>query len=474
MIQPKSLRLVTLLIGFIGILYIVYFSATENFKLLFLPIIVLITYQVIKRPQWVGFIFILANVNFLGMVDPNDFLRLPGVFKFTDIIFILMLGIYFFDVIVKRAKFDFNEHSKTIAIIVLVFILIVVTQTIITAVRFDLPFISTIKVSRGYFYLLSFFYFIRFFYSENSFNKLVKFLTFIVIVQLLMMFIEISGLNLFGAAQKIQLNVGDYNVTRVYMPAQFYAFLIFFIATTLIIMKKCINKKWLTFIAFVSLLSIILSYTRTYWLTVLLGLVFIFILINTYFKLITIKLFFFPLLLLIPVILLTNNPITERIFSIATEAKSEEGNFSYRFKENPQRLELFYKYPLLGPGFVHSDYAASLFNFKIDDKHLSESQIKRALMLQTNDSGFITLLVSFGLIGIFWVFYKIYFLMKINRSIPNTNRNKPFIIANIAFILAVWLTSITTYGFMYPDGIVALAISLYLIALSSSTRLIKY
>ena len=94
---------------------------------------------------------------------------------------------------------------------------------------------------------------------------------------------------------------------------------------------------------------------------------------------------------------------------------------------------------------------------------MSDLQIERALILQTNDSGLITLLVNFGSLGVAWVAYKLFVLLQLFRyQIATVSSPIQFNVACLAFIFSIWATCVTTYGFTYPNGIVALALALFL------------
>ncbi|MDA0130015.1 hypothetical protein OH458_18225 [Vibrio sp. MarTm2] len=255
-------------------------------------------------------------------------------------------------------------------------------------------------------------------------------------------------------------------VTRVYIPAYFYALLTMLVTLALFISDSLPKYRSIFLVLLTtSAISILLSYTRTYWIASLLGVLMIYIYSNRDSQRKLINYVVVTSIILTPIILYQGGDfIIYRIGSIFSEVGSHEGNFVYRFSENPQRLEAFFDNPIFGPGFVHSSYAAQLFNFVIDESGLSEAQIERALLLQTNDSGLITLLVSFGLVGCLWVLMKLLVLHRMYRSVLDDNLYRPakaVQLGVLAFIFSVWLTCITTYGFTYPDGIVALVLSLF-------------
>jgi len=298
--------------------------------------------------------------------------------------------------------------------------------------------------------------------------QLVNFIFSICFVQFVMMILQMSGVFSTVSTRISELTANDGSaITRVYLPAYFYASIAFFIALCLKITKSdFLNSRWLNTILVISALSILLSYTRTYWMATLIGVFLVYLTSSIAIKKQLIKKLMIIVVLISPVLLYSGGGfIMERFESVFTEEGSDEGNFIFRFTENPQRLQAFADNPIMGPGFVHSSFAANIFNFVIDEKHLSESQIERALILQTNDSGLITLLVSFGLLGGVWVIFKLYVLLRLYQHEARNyevNVHLGIMQGAVVFVFSIWLTCITTYGFTYPDGIVALALALYL------------
>ncbi|MGF1760321.1 O-antigen ligase family protein [Photobacterium sagamiensis] len=448
--------------------YVVFFSIAENYKALFIPLLIPLGYFLLQKPKLIAYLFLLSSVRFLGFIDIEDFMNLPGLFKFDDLLFLALISIYFFDVLQRGLQFHKDNYAvRSIAYIVLLFIAMVVVQFVFTSIHYDLPIVSTLKVGRGFLYLLFYFYLLRFFFDSSSSRKLFRFIATLCIIQFIMMLLQISGLNFTKSTTVIELASDNVSVTRVYLTAYFFALLTFFVSVSLLL-NKCdqSSRRLLLLIVIFSLSSIILSYTRTYWMAMLIGLIIIFVMSESRVKKNVVYYLCLGFTLFSPFLLMQSDSfIFERFISIFQEVGSDEGNFIYRFSENPQRLEAFIDNPVFGPGFVHSNYATTLFNFNINEQGLSESQIQRALLLQTNDSGLITLLVSFGLVGVFWVLYKFVVLFRLFLIVTGLDDNaRAIIIGNISFITAVWLTCTTTYGFTYPDGIVALALSLFFIS----------
>ncbi|WP_159737466.1 O-antigen ligase family protein [Vibrio atypicus] len=460
-----QLNRVLYFLGFVLLtFYVVFFSVTENYETLFFPIIFVLVFFLFFNPKLFGYLFILSTVNFLGLINPEHFVRIPGVFKFDDLLFISMVGIYIVSNLREGWRFPTDNVFVLLTLIIMSFVFMTICQFFLTSIRFDLPVISSLKVGRGFLFILSFFYFVKFFSTTHEKHQLLKFIFAIAIIQVVMMLLQILGFEIAEHSIVRQLETVDDSVTRVYLPAYFIASISFFTSTSFLISTHSShNRLIITIISILSLLSILLSYTRTYWVAIIVGLIVLFILSERIARYKLLLCALIVLVLFLPMILFQSDGfIMDRFFSIFFEVKDREGNFIYRFTENPQRIIAFLDYPIFGPGFVHSSYAASLFNFVIDEKGLSESQVERALLLQTNDSGLITLLVSFGLLGVCWALCKIVSVIRICLCLTY-NANRSIVVAMVAFIISIWSTCATTYGFTYQDGIVALSLSLYLI-----------
>lgn len=456
--------------------YIIYFSVGLNYVAIFFPFLLLGGVYLWRHPKILGYIFILATVDFVGFIDPEKFIRLPGLFKFRDLLYIMMMSILLIDGLRKGwHRWPSNKLSRGCYMLIWGFLALTFVQLILTTLRFNLPLISSLKIAREFFYIAVFFYFARFFSQYNDINELLKFISYICVTQFISMLLQIFGIDIGSISRVDQLLVGDNYVTRVYIPAYFYALAAACYCCIVLLTSQPKNKLYIAIILIASLSSVILSYTRTYWVSLLICLILLMLLLQKKYVIKLMRIFFVSLVLVFPIVLFQSASIlTERFSTIINEVGDDEGNFIYRFSENPQRLEAFMDYPFIGPGFIHPDFAPKILGFVIDETGKSEAQIQRALMLQTNDSGLITLLVSFGLLGAIWAIAQILVVIKIAQTIKYYGQVIYFPYIGIAaFVVATWLTCVTTYGFTYYDGTVAMAVALYLLSTVAKTILQK-
>ncbi|TYW36107.1 O-antigen ligase family protein [Vibrio cholerae] len=463
-------KIIFIAMSFFMVIYFSYFSSNLNLIALLFPFSLIMIAFLLFHPKILGCLFILSTVEFVGFINPEEFIRLPGVFKFRDLLFLMMMTMVIADSLLKgwyRIKLDY--FSVRIKFIVWSMLGLVFFQLIFTSLRFDLPFISSLKIAREFLYVAVFFFFIRFFPDYKDTIRLLKFISYICVIQFVSMIMQIVGFDIGSTSRVDQLLVGGDYVTRVYIPAYFYALAAACYCFVSLMVGNVASKRYVTFVLIIS----ILSYTRTYWVSLLVCFLILMFLLN---KKNAIRMLLYGLILfilLIPISLVKEDSVlADRFSTIFSEIDDTDGNFIYRFSENPQRLEAFIDYPIVGPGFIHPDFAPTTLGFVIDEKGKNEAQIERALMLQTNDSGLITLLVSFGLIGVLWVFAQILLVIKLAKSIKNRANEilYPYI-GIVAFMVATWLTCTTTYGFTYYDGIVSMSIALYF--LFSASKLMQ-
>lgn len=475
--QSFYLSLITILAT---VFYVAFAAITQNIIMLSAPIGALLLIVSIKLPRLIGYMFILSSINFLGFFNPETIFHIPGAFKFIDLLYAGLLLVYIIDVLHKKDRTKLISHSaKVIPVIGISLLILVAVQIIITTIRFELPMLSSIKVGRNYLYFFFLFYLIRFFNTERLQRQLISFVFLISLIQFSLLILQQLGINPAASTLIRTLEIGESSVTRVYIPGYFYSLLT--LATCLAFLCSSIKyKRNIIFfvLIFTAIASILLSYTRTYWVSAALVFLLCFFLSDKNNK--TSRLIY-TLMAAVPIIIFLSafnfsSNLLERFLSIFSDIASGDGNFIYRFTENPRRIEAFLNYPLLGPGFVHSDYAAQLFNFTVNTSGKSDEAIQRALLLQTNDSGLITLLVSFGVIGVLGVLYKIYNILAIYKRSKSyvSSASRTVILGSVSFIIATWMTCATTYGFTYPDGLVSLTIALYFIystcALSRHSR----
>ncbi|MBN1354201.1 MAG: O-antigen ligase family protein [Candidatus Omnitrophica bacterium] len=426
-------------------------------------------FLVLNRPLIHFYLFILTSIYFFGCINPEEFIRMPGAFKFTDIMFVLTILICALKKggIVKTASYSKGVlqqyHLKRIIWLV---ISLAAFQILFTSFKFNLPIISCFKVGRSYLYFFTAIFAMKFFNNKTDEIRILKFIFTVAVIQSALVFLQniFGNLAIFQYTKIIAQEIGEGEVTRVYAPASYYIIASFSLSLWMLFFKdKTLPKSVLLFVLAITLPAILLSYNRTFWICTTLIVIMPSVLIKGTrlikygFSIACAMIIAFAIIAFFQ----NNRAISffiTRAGTISQEVTTYSGNFAVRFEENKRRLELINEYPILGPGFVHADYAATLFNFKTTDPR------ERAALLQTNDSGMITWLVSFGALGVVWVVYLLGYLFRLTqKTIAMKHIKSGIIIGLTAYVWAAWLTSITTTGFTYTRGVVAFSVFVYLL-----------
>jgi len=134
-----------------------------------------------------------------------------------------------------------------------------------------------------------------------------------------------------------------------------------------------------------------------------------------------------------------------------------KGTFGYRLEDSEFRYELFKKYPILGAGFVPGKLVGKVFSLEVFSR-----EDTRGTSIDTIDSGLITEIAVFGIVGIlFLILFIVIYLKFIYKLLQAKNialYEKNFIYASGAYFIAGILTFITLGIFTAPKEIILLSI----------------
>lgn len=427
----------------------------------------------VYNPLYHFYFVVLTSVEFLGYFDPTTYVHVPGLFKLVDLMLVATIVIYIYDLLknnifVQASKKGISLQTRKANLLSLKNLLIFMVfltlfQIIFTAFRFQLSFISCFKAGRMFLFFFIGIFLMDFFKSDDFKLKIIKFILILGSIQSILAILQyfIGSYFFLGYTKITELGIGYETVTRIYQPAFYYTMVSFTLSFWLIYFKneQIFSQKILYMIFLTTGLSILLSYQRTSWVGAFIGISLPFVMLN-WIK--SLKYFYFliaAVLILIPLLYLFApgqlNKITARAESILDETINYKGNFAIRIEENTKRVDLIKKHYITGPGMVHADDAPSLFYF--------ENTSGRRALLQTNDSGLITFLVSFGMIGVIWTACLLTVLTKIlRRSILLKSQKIGYIFGISSFIWATFLTSFTTTGFTFTKGVICLSVMIYL------------
>ena len=424
-------------------------------------------FVVYKSPLINLYVFILTSVSFFGYFNPEFFLHLPGFFKLIDVLFCIFIALY----IIRKYQAKYIERlrprngiSKVAKRLLWLLIGFTVFQIGLASIKYNVPMIDSFKIGRHYLYFFIGIFAIDFFYDKKSSIKIIKFLFVIAIIQSLLVILQniFGGIAFLGYTKIIDQVIGEDVVRRIYMPAYFYVMAVFTVSFWMAFLRTNIfSKKYLIFIITITGIAILLSYTRTLWVTAIVSIIFPMALMQK-------KVFFRYTILLLSIVLFMGvvftffagkktDIIKTRTVSILDNVIHYKGTFAVRFEENRKRLELIKQNIILGgPGFVHPYQAPDVFGFRTLGK------LKHSTKVQTNDSGILTWLLAFGVVGVVWVLFLLWWMAKLAKKALHLHEEAGLIVGIASYVVSAWLTSLTTTGFTFSRGVIFLSIALYI------------
>ena len=462
--NPKTLSIpfvVIVLVVFLGI------NITEGRGTLLLGGLAGVAYIVVilKQPLIHFFFLVLASVSFFGYLNPQEHLHLPGFFKIDDIMLCLVGLLFCLKVYESGCQLNYKnlESSSEGKKYLYAILILTLVQLIITSFKYSLPIISSVKTGRVYLYFFIAIWLLQNFKSEKHITAIVRFILILGVLQSILTILQylFPGHSFLGYTKVMQLNVGADHVTRVYAPAAYYVNASFILSFWLLYFKnyRFFSRNILVMIAAICCCSMILSFQRTTWVLAILSVLLPLVVLNIE----QIFRYLFAGIYVIGIVFVFLNlwnpdlidKMGTRALSIYTETVNYEGNFAVRFEENTKRIDVIKSNIIFGPGFVHPDYAPYIFGFH-------EVEGRRA-SLQTNDSGILTLLSAFGLIGVFWVLGILKLVYKRAKiALKGNDKNMALKVGVASFVWSTWLTSLTTTGFTFSRGIIVFAVFMFL------------
>ncbi|UJS17896.1 MAG: O-antigen ligase family protein [Candidatus Jettenia sp.] len=417
---------------------------------------------VFKKPIYHVYFLLLTSVRFLGYIDPEEFVRIPNAFKLIDVLLVISFLLYF----IKHP--DSVENNKNNEIVTKIFIFILfatIFQIIFTSIRFQLPFINCFKSGRNYLCFFTGLFVLKLFDTDHDRQRILRFIFIIAVIQSILVILQniFGNYRFLGYTRIIDQEIGNASVMRVYLPSDIYVLASFSLAFWMLFFRDKVFESWILLtISFLTGFAILLSFTRSYWICLALILALPLLVVHGIQSVKHITLLLFIAVFLFTIILFSNRTILtvkNRITSISDEVGNYTGNFAYRFEENKKRMDIIKQHLIIGPGFVHADDAPKLFDFRTLKKP------ERASILQTNDSGILTWLLSFGILGMIWLSYVLYFLFIKTRKMVIVKHNQVGIVVGImAFVWSLWISSITTTGFTFTKGVICFSTVMYLFA----------
>jgi len=353
----------------------------------------------------------------LGFIDPDAFLRAPGLFKLKDLVFLsFFLPLLFNERWHKRVRFVFR-YARNLIIPILIILFLATLQMLRTSLQYDLPLNTCIMAGRHYWYYA--FVLLTAVYLDTSVKRTLVFRLFLVVISALASVVILQtivieqGGQLF-LADTIQVQPGQWgilNFFRIYIPGEPTLVLGFSMAFWGVFLCKSAREKFgYAALALLCALAILLVNSRMRWVHAILT-----VMIPAFFlgphilkagrRLICVSALL--AFILLPMFVLSGlgedlvSGIGSRAFSAWTDFRGKTGTWEYRIEDSRFRIGLIKKHPLFGVGFVHIDYAGLFGATGLpEDEQTFPSQ-----GISTTDSGIIALLVDFGAIGVLWAMW---------------------------------------------------------------------
>jgi hypothetical protein len=414
------------------------------------------------------FIAFLMIVNCFSLIS-EDWLRLPYFFRIRDVFFILsffplLKGVYEKDPKIRQV-FS-NPIVKSIYLI----LFFTVIQIFITKLRFpDETLNSILRIGRRYLYYAIFFPALYVFLDEDKFKRLVKLLLASVVIFSLLFIIQFflgANFKIFLGGKVVKQNLQGFLITREYLTGGIAVVLVFQIC--FMVSLFCDNFKLKSKNFLLMLLAgfqNLLTFGRANLIGIISG-----ITLGVFFARgkcrikagIKIFITFILIVLLGWIASQTNfpkkqyllNAIFSRITSVYQTVVRKEDTLGFRIKDSAGRMELLKKNALIGIGFLHDE--SKLFS-------MARGYNKT---IRTPDSGIVTLLLDFGVLGLLWLIILTIIVLRESLSIYGKIANdfyKVLILGILSFYLGRVVSFITLIDFVDYDGIVVISLVLALL-----------
>lgn len=418
-----------------------------------------------KHPEMALFAALLIILNCFSLIS-EDLLRFPNIFRLRDIFLVLtfiplLRGIVRKDV---RIKYIFSSpFAKCIYIMLFLF----TAQVFITKYRFSGESLnSIIRAGRKYVYYAIFFPLVYVLMEDARFKRFMKLLCGSAIVfscLFLLQFVLGQSHQIFKWAVIVEQDLQTYFVTRMYIDGQIIPTLIFHVSFMVYLYCQQFRYKFQnTLLMLLTGAQTIVTFGRAHLFGVVTG-----TLLGLFVARRIKRRGFMKLFLLVLAIATANflvvgilkpklqlfQAIAARITSIYGAVVKRNDTFGFRFEDSYGRLALINDNPVFGVGFVH------------DESRLFSLMRGYGGALRSADSGIVTLLLDFGIVGAVWlIMLTMVFWKRGMQCFNNTSNslNKAFILGIISFYFGRLFSCITLVDFIVYDGIVVIAMALAL------------
>lgn len=414
-----------------------------------------------KKPEYALLLSVLMIFDFFSLI-PEDFLRMPGVFRLKDI-FLILAFVPFLNGLFNRDPKIRVVIKSVIGKCILFLIFITACQLFLTNFLYPSESVNSIfRAGRKYFYYLLFFpaYYILIDYGRlKSFIRLLVLSICSFCVLFMLQFFLADKVKIFSGKIAVQ-NLQGFMVTRMYLSGAALVNVIFLIVLFILLLSPIVKKKSYFLLMILTGLQIFFGFGRANIFSLFLGLAFIFLFVikkkrgKVFFRVI---IAFFCIFIILNFIQFRGQrlsvAVSARIGSTFEAVFNVNDTFEVRRRDSLGRMDLIKKNPIFGIGFVH------------DETTLFARYKGFGNALRTSDSGIITLLIDFGLIGfLWWLITSLVFVTKcVKLSHKIKSIEKYYALGILAFYVGRMGSFITLAGFVNYDGIVIVVLCFVLI-----------
>ena len=407
---------------------------------------------------------IFLFINLFGVYDPAEQLTLKGIFKAYDLTLILSLLPFLLALAIrkKRAWEIFKVPSVKLILWFFALVLFSIFRTILTG---GVTFKNTIQMAR---YYLPYILLIPVIFGTVNEKHLKLFRSIIMLIAVIsnaiLLLIIIFKVDWFAGWPALKYSLNDLygtSLRRVYSESFTFPILAMIIKFWDYFIEK--RKIDLLLFFFFSLGFFLQGY-RSYIIAAILSILFIILLrslnivkIKNYFgKMLSIKAT--PIIILAVILFsvisgISFNNLKSRIFSAFTDFIKKEGTYEYRLSDDVFRWSVFRKNPVFGLGIIHPESETA---------RILGTEKSGTYSLRTTDTGYLDILVCFGIIGILYFIIFTYYSVRRCFYIVNnvSGRYRAFSLSTATFILVILITQISHSGFTSFYGIVPIALCL--------------
>lgn len=405
-------------------------------------------------------ITVLLYIEFFGAYDAAESLIVRGMFKAYDLCFVLSI----LPLLVNYFRGD--RHARAVmasplAKVLAIFALLVVSVSVNTFIQGGISVRNVLQVSRNYmpyFLALPIMYDIVKHQNSGYYRQVIILIALAAV--LILTAVSVFSLTVFDGWPKLthSLDQDGYieGLSRVYFPAFVFPVLAFMIKGWEYLATR--SGRDLFGVSFFGL-GLFLQGFRAYIIGTLLALAIVFFAQSVDLKK-NLRAMVKPLSMLAVIYIFTSymgmsyQGLTDRVGSGVTDLINVDGTFAYRILDDAFRWSLFLDNKWLGVGMLHLDSARAA---------ALGIQNEGFYALESTDSGYLSILVRFGIAGAVYFFaftaFNVVRFISLGRCAMKTEMHA-ISLAAATLLLTVAFTQISHAGFTGMYGMIPLALML--------------